>query len=215
MASQAFVASLPFVLRWEGGFVNHPDDPGGATNKGVTQRVYDDWRRRRGLARQSVARLEEAEMHAIYEEGYWLPPGCDLLQRRLDLVQFDTAVNMGVGRAVRMLQATLGCGVDGDFGPVTRQAAETCDLGRALPAYCAARESYYRRLAEARPRLRVFLKGWLNRLTALRQEVGLLGHEAAVPLDFGDTPFIARIPDVGENPEYELDEAPEPAGARG
>jgi lysozyme family protein len=214
MASQAFIASLPFVLRWEGGFANHPDDPGGATNKGVTQRVYDDWRRRHGLATRSVAQLEDAEMQAIYEAGYWQPPGCDLLQRRLDLVQFDTAVNMGVGRAVRMLQGALGCGVDGDFGPITRQAAETCDLGSALPAYCAARESYYRRLADARPRLRVFLKGWLNRLNALRQEVGLSGQEAMVPLDFGDTPSIARIPDVGENPEYELDEAPQPAGAR-
>lgn len=215
MASQAFIVSMPFVLRWEGGFVDHPDDPGGATNKGVTQQVYDDWRRRRGLARRSVAQLEDAEMNAIYEEGYWLPPGCDLLQRRLDLVQFDTAVNMGVGRAVRMLQGTLGCAVDGDFGPITRQAADTCDLGSALPAYCAARESYYRRLADRRPQLRVFLKGWLNRLNALRQEVGLAGQEAMAPLDFGDTSFIAKIPDVGENPDYELDEAPQPAGARG
>jgi lysozyme family protein len=215
MASQAFIASLPFVLRWEGGFVDHPDDPGGATNKGVTQRVYDAWRQRQGLARRSVAELADAEMEAIYEEGYWTPPGCDLLRRRLDLVQFDTAVNMGVGRAVRMLQGTLGCAVDGDFGPITRQAAEACDLGNALPAYCAAREAYYRRLAELRPRLRVFLKGWLNRLNALRQQVGLSAQEATVPLDFGDAPYIARIPDIGESEEYEVDAAPQPADARG
>jgi lysozyme family protein len=123
MPSPAFTASLPFVLRWEGGYVNHPNDPGGATNKGVTQKVYDDWRRRQGLPTRDVRQLEDAEMHAIYEAGYWLPPRCDLLQRQLDLVQFDTAVNMGVGRAVRMLQGALGCDVDGDFGPATRQAA--------------------------------------------------------------------------------------------
>jgi lysozyme family protein len=48
MPSAAFEAALPFVLRWEGGFVDHPNDPGGRTNQGVTQKVYDDWRRRQG-----------------------------------------------------------------------------------------------------------------------------------------------------------------------
>ena len=56
---------------------------------------------------------------------YWLPPRCDVLQRQLDLVHFDTAVNMGVGRAVKLLQASLGCGVDGAFGPATRKAVES------------------------------------------------------------------------------------------
>ena len=192
------------ILRWEGGYVNHPADPGGATNKGVIQRVYDDWRTRQGLPKRDVRQLEDAEMHAIYEAGYWLPPRCDLLQRQLDLVQFDTAVNMGVGRAVRMLQGALGCEVDGDFGPATRRAAEACSLGTAIKAYCDAREAYYRRLAEQRPKMKVFLKGWLNRLNALRAEVGLPGYEAAVPLDFGDTGYVAKIPDLGENREYDL-----------
>jgi lysozyme family protein len=129
MPSPAFTASLPFILRWEGGYVDHPADPGGATNKGVTQRVYDDWRTRQGLPARAVRQLEDAEMHAIYEAGYWLPPRCDLLQRQLDLVHFDTAVNMGVGRAVRMLQGALGCDVDGDFGPATRMAAEAAASG--------------------------------------------------------------------------------------
>jgi lysozyme family protein len=204
MPSPAFTASLPFILRWEGGYVDHPADPGGATNKGVTQRVYDDWRTRRGLPARPVRQLEDAEMHAIYEAGYWLPPRCDLLQRQLDLVQFDTAVNMGVARAVSMLQGALACDVDGDFGPATRKAAEACSLGATLIAYCDAREAYYRRLAEQKPKLKVFLKGWLNRLNALRQQVGLPGYEAAVRLDFGRTGHIAKIPDLGENRDYDL-----------
>ena len=53
------------------------------------------------------------------------------------------------------------------------------------------------------PKFGVFLKGWMNRLDALRKEIGLPGYEAAVPLDFGDTGFIARIPDIGENPEFD------------
>jgi lysozyme family protein len=195
MPSTAFTASLPFVLRWEGGYINHPADPGGATNRGVTQKVYDLWRRRQDLTPRDVRLLEEVELASIYEGDYWLPPRCDLLQRQLDLVQFDTAVNMGVGRAVKLLQASLGCAVDGDFGPATRDAAQACDLGTAVVGYCQAREDFYRRLAAQRPKLAVFLKGWLNRLNALRKEVGLPGFERVVPLDFGETGYVAKVDD--------------------
>jgi len=203
-SSPALTASMPFILRWEGGYVNHPADPGGATNKGITQKVYDGWRTRQGLATRDVRQLEDAEMHAIYEAGYWLPPRCDLLQQGLDLVQFDTAVNMGPKRAVEFLQRAVGCGVDGDFGPTTERAASSCDLGNAITAYCKVREDYYRRLAQKNPKLQVFLKGWLNRLNALRKEVGLPGYEAAVPLDFGETGYVAKVPDVGLDPEYDF-----------
>ena len=195
---------MPFILRWEGGYVNHPADPGGATNKGVTQKVYDDWRKRQGLLARDVRQLEDAEMHAIYEAGYWLPPRCDLLQSGLDLAQFDTAVNMGPKRAVQFLQQALRCEVDGDFGPATRKAAEACSLGSTIAAYCDVREAFYRGRVAQRPDQGVFLKGWLNRLNALRKEVGLPGYEAAVPLDFGDAGYIAKIPDLGENRDYDL-----------
>lgn len=204
MPSPAFEASLPFVLRWEGGFVEHPADPGGRTNKGVTQRVYDAWRRHQGLPQRDVKQIEDAEVHGIYESGYWIPPRCDLVAQPLDLVQFDTAVNMGVGRAVRFLQAAVGCGVDGDFGPLTERAVTACDPGVTLVKYCTTREAYYRRLAQARPGLAVFLKGWLNRLNALRREVGLPGYESAAELDLGDAAYIAKVPDIGADPRYDF-----------
>lgn len=204
MSTAAFKDSLRFILRWEGGYVNHPNDPGGATNKGVTQKVYDAWRARQGLPKRDVRQLEDDEMQAIYEASYWLPPRCDLLQRQLDLVQFDTSVNMGVGRAIRFLQQALGCGVDGDFGPTTQKAVNTCDLGGTITTYCVARQAYYERLIVKNPKLAVFRKGWMNRLNALRKEVGLPGYEAAVPLDFGDTGYVAKIPDIGENPDFDL-----------
>lgn len=95
MPSSAFEASLPFILRWEGGYVDHPADPGGRTNNGVTQKVYDLWRARQGLVPRDVRLIEEAEAQSIYETDYWVPPRCDLLRQQLDLVQFDTA-----GRAI-------------------------------------------------------------------------------------------------------------------
>jgi lysozyme family protein len=196
MPTQGFNAALPFVLRWEGVFVDHPQDPGGRTNKGVTQRTYDAWRRRQGLVPRDVKLVDDDEVQRIYESGYWLPPRCDLLARQLDLAQFDTAVNMGPGRAVRMLQAAVGAGVDGDFGPETERLVAQADLGATLVAYCDRREAYYRGLVQQRPELGVFLKGWLNRLNALRREVGLPGFESARELDFGDTGYIARVADL-------------------
>ena len=204
MPSASFDASLPFILRWEGGFVDHPADPGGRTNKGVTQRVYDGWRRRQGMPHQDVKLISDAEVHAIYEMDYWLPPRCDLLRRPLDLVQFDTAVNMGVGRAVRFLQEAAGCGVDGDFGPGTQRAVAECDLGETIVKFCDIREAFYRRIVEKKPGQGVFLKGWMNRLNSLRREVGLPGFESARELDFGDETYIERIPDIGVDPDYDV-----------
>ncbi len=204
MSNSAFKGALPFILRWEGGYVNHPADPGGPTNKGVTQKVYDQWRKQRGQATRSVKFIDNDEVAAIYQDNYWMPPRCDLLESQLDLVQFDTAVNMGVGRAVRFLQQTLGCSVDGKFGPTTVNAVASCDAGQAIAKYCDVRERFYRNLAQSKPTLKVFLKGWLNRLNALRHEVGLPGFEAAPVLDFGDTGHIAKVPDIGEDPAFDL-----------
>lgn len=203
MPSAAFEASLPFVLRWEGGFVDHPNDPGGRTNKGVTQRVYDAWRKRQGLPVREVKRLDDTELHRIYESGYWIPPHCDRLARQLDLVHFDTAVNMGPGRAVRFLQKAAGCGVDGDFGSQTEKAVQACRPGDLIASYCATREAYYRELVRRNASLGVFLKGWLNRLNALRHEVGLAGFEAA-PRGGVDEAGARRIPDIGEDTAYDF-----------
>jgi len=204
MNNAALDSALKFVLRWEGGFVDHPADPGGRTNKGVTQRVYDSWRQRQGQATRDVKSIDDAEVHAIYASDYWVPPRCDLLASPLDLVQFDTAVNMGVGRAVRFLQGAVGCTVDGAFGPGTEGAVAACDAGTTVKAYCDRREAFYRDLATRRPAMAVFLKGWLNRLNALRREVGIPGTRSATRggMDFGDMPYIARVPDIGEDPDF-------------
>jgi lysozyme family protein len=130
------------------------------------------------------------------EQNYWLPPGCHMMPRHVDLVQFDTAVNMGPVRSVKILQTTLGCTPDGNFGSTTQQLAAGCDAASTVARYCTAREGFYRSLAQKNPKLSKFLKGWLNRLNALRAEVGVPGFVAARgDIDFGDTGHIAKVPE--------------------
>jgi len=205
MTSPAFAEALLFVLRWEGGFVDHPADPGGATNKGVTQAVYDGWRKKQGQPARSVRQIEDAEMHAIYASGYWQAARCPVLAQPLDVVQFDTAVNMGVGRAVRFLQQAVGAvPVDGNFGPGTQRCVADCDPGDALVNYCNAREAFYRNLVVKNPKLTVFQKGWMNRLNSLRKHVGLPGFESASDdVDLGEAGVMARVPDIGQDPDYD------------
>jgi lysozyme family protein len=203
MPTPAYPKALRFILRWEGGFVDDPADRGGRTNRGVTQRTYDSWRSRQGLAPRDVKGIEEAEVSAIYEGDYWIPPRCDILASPLDLVEFDTAVNMGPRRAVRILQTVLGCGVDGAFGGDTIAAAATCDPGNTVVEYCKVREGIYRGIVQRDPTQARFIKGWMNRLNALRAEAGIPGLEAAVKVDFGDTGSIAKVPDLGEDQQLE------------
>lgn len=202
MTTQAFRDGLRFVLRWEGGFVDDPADPGGRTNRGVTQKTYDGWRARQGLPRRDVLHIEGQEVEAIYEADYWRTAGCDRLPESLGLIAFDTAVNMGVRRSIRILQTSLGCAADGRFGPITAAASAGCDPGPTALTYCRVREEIYRSLARRNPTLGKFLKGWLNRLNSLRKEVGLPGPDAPGPRTRGRHPVV-RIPDLAEDQPLE------------
>ena len=148
MTRTRFQDALNFVMRWEGGLADHPNDPGGRTMKGVTQRTYDRWRADNGLPMRDVAQIEDAELEAIYEDGYWSRGRCDRLRAQLDLVQFDTGVNMGPNRAIKILQTSVGASPDGQFGPRTEAACDDCELTPAITCYCDIREGIYRRLAQ-------------------------------------------------------------------
>ncbi|MGG5890103.1 glycoside hydrolase family 108 protein [Falsiroseomonas sp. HC035] len=203
MAS-GFDGALRFVLRWEGGLSDDPADRGGRTMKGVTQQVYDSWRAANRLPATDVAGISDAELGAIYRSRYWEKASCDVLRAQLDLVQFDTAVNMGPGRAVKILQQTVGVDADGAFGPNTRTACDACDPPDAVARYCSIREGLYHRFAEA-PGQDRFLRGWLNRLNDLRVEAGVPGfaRKRDGGVDFGEADWIARIPDLAPNAPLE------------
>jgi lysozyme family protein len=173
MSESRFTTSLQFVLKWEGGYVNDPADPGGATNMGVTQKTYDAARQQKGLPSQPVRGLTQAEAEDIYRSHYWLPLKCDRLPAALDMVMFDTGVNMGIKEAVKLLQACLQVPADGAWGPHTEEAlaAKKDAIPALIDAYLSAREARYREIAQAHPQESKFLSGWLRRVEALKKAV--------------------------------------------
>lgn len=120
-----FAKALAQVLQYEGGFSDHPQDPGGATMRGVTQAVYDAWRKADKLPSQSVRYISDLEVASIYRDQYWDKISGDDLPSGIDFAVFDFAVNSGVSRAARTLQGVVGVKQDGQIGPQTIQATKT------------------------------------------------------------------------------------------
>lgn len=163
MAASNFKPSLTLTLAHEGGYVNHPSDPGGPTNRGITQRVYDAYRQFYHLAPRSVKAITDAEVAEIYGKNYWKLIRGDSLPCGLDYCVFDFAVNSGVSRAVRYLQRSVGVADDGVIGLVTLAAIEACakaDEERLIAQYCANRLAFVRSLST----FATFGKGWTRRI---------------------------------------------------
>ena len=118
---------LKLTLQHEGGYVNHPRDPGGATNYGVIQRTYDGWRKAMGKAPQTVRDITMGEVHSIYRNNYWRKVKGDYIPIGIDYTVFDASVNSGTGRGPKWTQAALGLRPDGIVGPKTIAALEALD----------------------------------------------------------------------------------------
>ena len=167
-----FTDALRFVLAREGGYVNDPVDPGGPTNHGVTQKVYDSYRQSHGLPVRSVRDIAPDEVAHLYDTRYWDPVlGDELLalDGNLALQVFDMAVNAGVGRATKLLQRALHVEEDGVPGPATMRALRAADLPTLRDKFLAEREIFYRSLVTQKPQLGKFLSGWLKRAQMARQ----------------------------------------------
>lgn len=159
-----FNPSLALVLVHEGGFVNDPRDPGGATNKGITQAVYDDWRAKHDLAKQSVQSISQAEVGLIYKHNYWDAVQCDQLPLGVDYCVFDFAVNSGANRAARYLQRACGVADDGQIGAMTIAAVNAKPAVWLVNAVCDARLAFLRQLKT----FDHFGKGWTARVNEVR-----------------------------------------------
>lgn len=166
-----FNKALTFTLKYEGGYVNHPNDPGGETNRGVTRLVYDSYRRSKGLPMQSVKLITDHEVTDIYKSRYWAEGYCDAMPEPVAIVMFDTAVNTGVKRAAVLLQRALRIVDDGVIGPKTLAAIKTVDAHELAILFIDERDKFYKALVANKASFAVFLKGWLNRTKALREIV--------------------------------------------
>ena len=152
------------MLKSEGGFNNNPHDPGKITNFGVTQNAWEAYVQRQ---------VDEAEMRGLtpeivapfYKARYWNPCKCDQLPLGVDYAVFDFAVNAGVNRASKTMQAALGTAADGVVGPATIGVAVNADPDHFLEKFSAAKEQFYRGL----PTFEHFGKGWLRRVAEVKQ----------------------------------------------
>lgn len=164
--------AMTVLLHHEGGFVDHPADPGGATKWGISLRFY----RANVKPNATVADIKNLSMHdcrAIYREYFWDPARCDEVKSELLTVKiFDMAVNMGqkrayrlVQRAINSLQYTPKLTVDGLVGPATLRALNsyTRQDWELLNRIRSEQAAYYERLIERRPKLAAFRVGWRRR----------------------------------------------------
>lgn len=154
-----FKTALKHTLKHEGGFVNHPQDPGGMTNLGVTKKALEAYLQH-PVSEEDMRSLTPDDVEDFYRDGYWregMPSG-------IDYALFDTAVNSGPKRAAILLQNVLGVTPDGVIGPKTMKAVEDADQVNLVLDYIWEREKFLRSLST----FRVFGKGWLARLRGVR-----------------------------------------------
>jgi len=158
-----FQDALQHVLREEGGFVNHPKDPGGMTNLGVTRRALEDFRGG-DVSEEEMRALTPYIVAPFYEHMYWDKCRCGELPSGVDYFVFDTAVNQGVGAAARLLQLVVGASIDGIIGRQTVTMAKTQDAYATIMSLAFHRALRY---METR-NIDVFGKGWAGRLLRVR-----------------------------------------------
>lgn len=164
---QNFDPSLKLMLKHEGGYVNHPQDPGGMTNLGVTARVWAEWTKK-PATEEIMRKLTPEDVAPLYKQRYWDAVRADDLVSGLDYCVFDCAVNSGVGRAVRILQRCVGVTVDGGFGPNTMAAVTraSTDATKLIDDYCNERLEFLQSL----PTFATFGRGWTRRVNEVKAE---------------------------------------------
>jgi lysozyme family protein len=161
------------VLKHEGGYVNHPRDPGGMTNLGVTKRAWEAY---------VGHEVDEAAMRALtpeivkpfYKKMYWDKIKGDDLPSGVDYAAYDLAVNSGTGRAAKYLQEIAGVPSDGIIGPKSLAAIQACPAGEMVDALCGMRLDFLKRL----PTWDTFGKGWGRRVADVEEKAAAMAKNA-------------------------------------
>ena len=159
-----FAKCLEYVLVHEGGFVDHPKDPGGATNLGVTKKTWENWVGH-PVDVEVIKNLTVADVTPLYKQKYWDKVCGDDLPDGIDYCVFDTAINSGPGRAAKFLQEAIGVNADGAIGPMTLKAANEANARQVCDTYSAARLEFLQELKT----WETFGRGWERRVTEVRR----------------------------------------------
>ncbi len=148
--------AFTILMRFEGGskITNLSGDKGGLTKYGIAQMSHPD---------VDISGLTEEQAMNIYAKEYWAPSHCTDLKPELQYMHFDTAVNCGVGAAIKILQRSAEVKDDGIIDPLTIQASQNININ----AYAGERIQYYKGIVERDPSQARFLQGWLNRVNTI------------------------------------------------
>lgn len=166
-----FDRALRRVLRHEGGYVDNPDDPGGATNMGITHITLADYRQVPSITPDQVRDITQEEVASIYREKYWESLSLDSIPSQgIAEAIFDHGVNAGIGRGAKLAQETINTltgskllTVDGQMGPLTLQQVNRVPPPTFLIQFFTLRMTYYKEICRKNKKLRQFLYSWLTR----------------------------------------------------
>jgi lysozyme family protein len=166
-----YLTAINKVLEHEGGFVDHKSDPGGATNFGITKRVYEAFKGRK-VSITEMKNMPKSDAVAIYKANYWDAIQGDLIKSyKIAFAMFDQAVNRGVSAAIKSAQKIIGAIQDGRMGAATLSTINGFNEEKFLSQYLADAIQAYQAIVDKKPSSAVFLKGWLNRVQSISDYV--------------------------------------------
>jgi lysozyme family protein len=190
MVASTYEESLRRLLVHEGGYTNHPADPGGPTNFGITIHDYRKYVKADATA-ADIRAMKVEDAKRIYRAKYWDAQRCDELPAGVDYAMFDYGVNSGIGRSKKVLQRVLGVTADGVLGPQTMHAVERSDPKNVIVAICDERLRFLKRLRT----WPVFGKGWGRRVAQVKATALAMAANAPLTQEPPDVaPGRAHIP---------------------
>jgi len=163
-----FEKAIQLILKHEGGYVDHPSDPGGATNRGITFNLFKRYSGLIGLlpTKDQLRELTELQAKQIYHLEFWDKMNGDKFQdQQVAEIVFDAFVNAGKG-ALKSFQKAVGVAADGQIGPKTLEVLHQQNQKIVFMNFKEVRAMYYQDLVKRKPQLGVFLNGWMNRINS-------------------------------------------------
>lgn len=156
------------IFRLEGGYVNHPNDKGGCTNKGITIETFRSFYGK-DMTCSDLKSITDEQAETIYKNNYWNPCWGDKIYcHKIAELLVDWAINSGVKTAIKGIQRIVGVDVDGVMGPKTLKAINDYPVKPLFDKLKEERKLFYENIVKKNPSQEVFLKGWLNRLNSYK-----------------------------------------------